>query len=139
MKAISRGCLTNNLILPARSILSNVRDVGRLSLHQSESGRNGEDMTKMEKLERLHNRATLYELAADNKYLVGYCKPGKLNMLRMLQKNGESWVKRINDGDLITFAKNGRSAQIGKFAIAFTGRTQRESICAGELDRKSVV
>jgi len=90
-------------------------------------------MTKTEKLERLKNRATKYELAADGRYLAGYCQHGKLNILRMLQKNGEAWAKRITKTDLITFEKNGKMATLGPFQIAFTGRTQREAISMGEL------
>ena len=90
-------------------------------------------MTKEQKLEALRNRRTKYELAANEKYLAGYCQHGKLNILRMLQKNGEAWAKRIKKDDLIEFDKNGRSATLGSFRIAFTGRTQREAISIGEL------
>ena len=60
-------------------------------------------MTKLEKLERLKNRRTYYELAADGKYLAGYCLHGKKNILDMLRKNGEAWAKRITEGDLNDF------------------------------------
>ena len=39
-----------------------------------------------EKLERLKNHRTKYELAADGKLLAGYCSHGKNNILRMLQQ-----------------------------------------------------
>ena len=90
-------------------------------------------MTKLEKLEHLKNRRTYYELAADGKYLAGYCLHGKKNILDMLRKNGEAWAKRITEGDLIEFNNNGRSATLGRFIITFTGRTQREAISRGEL------
>jgi len=90
-------------------------------------------MTKREKLERLKNRRTKYELAADGKYLAGYCLYGKNNILNMLRHNGQAWATRINEKDMVVFAKNGKSAQLGRFFIAFTGRTQREAICNGEL------
>lgn len=90
-------------------------------------------MTTTEKLERLRNRGTKYELTANETILVGYCSHGKMNILKMLQKNGEAWAKRISDKDLIVFDKAGKSAKIGPFQIQFSGRTQREAIYAGEL------
>jgi hypothetical protein len=90
-------------------------------------------MTTMEKLERLRNRGTKYELTADGVILAGYCSHGKMNILKMLQKNGEAWAKRINENDMITFANDGKSAKIGRFEVRFSGRTQREAIISGEL------
>ena len=94
-------------------------------------------MTTQEKLERIRNRSTQYELVAIDEnhktYLAGYCHKSKMAILKMLQKNGEKWTVRINPKDLITFARNGQSAQVGRFLVRFTGRTQREAIISGEF------
>jgi len=93
--------------------------------------------TKEEKLESLGNRSTKYELVASLPggpiVLAGYCSHGKNNILSMLRKNGEQWATRIKADDMVTFAKNGKSAQLGAWKVWFTGRTQREAIVLGEL------
>jgi len=97
----------------------------------------GKEMTTQEKLERIKLRGTLYEMVAtlpnESRYLAGYCNHGKMNILKMLQKNGEEWAKRIGEKDMITFDKGGRIADMGNIKISFSGRTQREAIIAGEL------
>ena len=94
-------------------------------------------MTKGEKLESLRNRPTKYELIAvspeNQPVLAGYCSHGKNNILSMLRKNGEQWASRIKADDMVTFAKDGRSAQLGQWKVYFSGRTQREAIILGEL------
>lgn len=90
-------------------------------------------MTTTEKLERLRNRSTKYELVADGKILAGYCPHGKMNILKMLRKNGEAWAARISENDRIEFDDGGRSAKVGPYQIRFSGRTQREAIINGEL------
>ena len=90
-------------------------------------------MTKEEKLNRIKNRSTKYELAVDGKYLAGYCNHGKHNILQMLRKNLDSWLKIIKEDDVMTFAKNGLSITTGDLTIKFTGRTQRQAIIEGEL------
>lgn len=90
-------------------------------------------MTKEDKLEALRYRQTKYELAVDGKILAGYTRQSKMGILNMLRKNGESWAKRLNANDMITFNKNGREATIGQYNVKFTGRTQRDAIIEGEL------
>lgn len=94
-------------------------------------------MTTTEKLERLHNRGTSYELActmADGrKCLAGYTRQSKMGILSMLRKNGEEWAKRIPENAMIDFDKGGKSAKIGPFDVRFSGRTQRDAIIEGEL------
>lgn len=93
-------------------------------------------MTTTEKLERLHNRATNYELVCkdgEKTYLAGYTRMSKRGILGMLQRNGEKWAKRISETDRITLDKNGKEATVGRFTIEFSRRTQREAIIMGEL------
>lgn len=93
--------------------------------------------TKEQKLEDLYRRSTKYELVATSpdgqRVLAGYCSHGKNNILSMLRRNGEQWADRISADAVVTFAKDGRSAQIGPWEVSFSGRTQRESIILGEL------
>jgi hypothetical protein len=93
--------------------------------------------TKEQKLEDLYRRSTKYELVAcypDGQIvLAGYCSHGKNNILSMLRKNGEQWANRIKADDMVTFAKDGQSAQLGKYKVYFSGRTQRKAIILGEL------
>ena len=94
-------------------------------------------MTTTEKLERLRNRGTQYELSCTmpngTTCLVGYSRPSKMGILSMIRKNGKAWAARISENDRIEFDSDGRSAKVGPFDIRFSGRTQREAICAGEL------
>jgi hypothetical protein len=90
-------------------------------------------MTTHDKLTRLHNRGTLYELVVNSQYLAGYCRHGKPGILGMLRQHGDAWAARIGKDDLIVFARDGRSCQLGSFRIAFSGRTQRSAITEGEL------
>ena len=90
-------------------------------------------MTKEDKLESLRYRPTKYELALDGKILAGYTRRSKMGILTMLRKNGESWAKRLNADDRITFDKSGQYANLGKYQIKVTGRTQRDAIIEGEL------
>lgn len=91
---------------------------------------------QMRKLERIKNASTLYELIADAPgeptVLAGYCKHGKMNILAMLQKHGDAWASRISDTDPIILTKDGRSCQLGKYTIKFSGRTERDAIKEGE-------
>jgi hypothetical protein len=97
-------------------------------------------MTTTEKLERLKNRSSAFELMAVNdemlKVLVGYTpQRSKIGMLKMIQKNGENWAPRLT-GIEINFIKNGNkgpTARMGQFTVFFTGRTQREALLEGEL------
>jgi hypothetical protein len=96
-------------------------------------------MTKLEKLNRLTNRGTAYELIAVSpnmtKVLAGYTpRRSKEGIVRMLQKNGAAWTKKVRE-ITIEFIKMGKgpTAKLGDLTIFFTGRTQREAILEGEL------
>ena len=81
----------------------------------------------------LRFRPTRYELAVDGRYLAGYCRLSKQGILAVLRQHGEAWAARIGPNDTLTFPKGARSATLGTYAIAFTGRTQRSAIWEGEL------
>lgn len=93
-----------------------------------------------EKLARIKNRTTKYELVATNKttgqkVLVGYTQKGRPGLLNMLRKNAEEAVALLAGGvDRIDFAKKASDgATMGDWLINFSGRTQREAIIGGEL------
>lgn len=93
------------------------------------------------RLARLRNRPTLYELAAvhpdGRRYLILYCqRRGRRGLLdaistdrvrpRLVALTGQDairWADRARDG-----------ATMGDWRIIWTGRTQRECICADPLD-----
>jgi hypothetical protein len=89
------------------------------------------------KLARLHNRRTAYELVAvngDQRVLVCYSVERSRNaMFRACCKRGEALVA-LTGAERCTFAK--RSADglsMGAWSIRFSGRTQRECYIEGEL------
>lgn len=97
-------------------------------------------MTTEQKLERLKNYHTRYEIAAErgdgHRLLIGYTpRKGRRGMYSMLQQRLDggslehvlgtlelNWGKRAADG-----------CAMGDWRIFFTGRTQRDAILAGEL------
>lgn len=95
-------------------------------------------MTKLQRLEALKHYSSRYELVATHpdgrKVLVGYTpRRGRSGLFDMLAKNGVAWVK-FSGSENITFGKRVADGAIsGKWSINFSGRTQREAICNGEL------
>lgn len=95
-------------------------------------------MTTQEKLIRIRNYGTRYELVASHpdgrKVLVGYTpRRGRSGLFDMLAKNGEAWVK-FSGAENITFGKRVSDGAVsGEWSIKFSGRTQRDAICNGEL------
>jgi hypothetical protein len=92
-------------------------------------------MTIQEKLERLHNRPTRYELIAERgetRILIAYCmRTGRHSILSACRQHGAALISfmGITDQDMITFPKPARlGAKIGDWRVHFSGRTQRESI-----------
>lgn len=93
-------------------------------------------MTKLEKLERLHNRPTRYELVAERgetRILICYsarleraiigqiCFDHVVNLARLIGQSPESLV--------IEFLKPvSRGAMVSGWNVRFTGRTQRDAI-----------
>lgn len=95
-------------------------------------------MTTQEKLARIKNRHTAYELAlikGEERILVGYSVSRSRGTLsRMVSKHGPAIVTLPGAEDKITFAKKAsEGAVIGEWLVKYTGRTQHEAICAGEL------
>jgi hypothetical protein len=90
-----------------------------------------------ERLDRLKNRRTLYELAAvlaDRKVLVAYCgRRGRSGLWHACVKRGPE-LAALCGTDRLTFAtRAGDGATMGDWTIRFTGRTQRECYIEGEL------
>lgn len=100
-------------------------------------------MTTTQKLERLYNRATRYEVVAEHpdgrRYLIGYTSPTRPGMLRMIRQNGQAVVDRLGltQAAVMTWGGKGRLghfATIGDWKVRFTGRTQRDAIIGGEVE-----
>ena len=95
-------------------------------------------MTKIEKLARLKNYRTRYELAIHNtegqSYLIAYCESKRRQtILSAVNKRALKLVK-LTGHDEITFAKKSKDgAVMGDWSIVWTGRTQRDAICENEL------
>jgi hypothetical protein len=91
-----------------------------------------------DKLASLRWHSTRYELVATHpdgrKVLVGYTpRRGRSGLFDMLATNGVAWVKFAN-AENITFGKRVADGAIsGDWSINFSGRTQRDAICSGEL------
>jgi hypothetical protein len=96
-------------------------------------------MTAAERLAKLTNRATLYELTISNgerTYLICYSgRKSRSAIWDCVTRKGR--VERIialTGTEQITFArKASNGATMGGWAIRFSGRTEREAIGAGEL------
>ena len=96
--------------------------------------------TAQERLARIRNRQTLYELTIAHpdgrRYLVAYAQSkGRTDLWRSVtsEKRVDRIVK-LTGTEEITFAKRAADgATMGDWAIRFTGRTQRDCIVEGEL------
>lgn len=98
------------------------------------------DMTTLEKLERLHNYPTRYELIAekgDARILIGYTMhQSRHGLLSLCRQNGEKLVSfmGLDDKAEIVFLKPAKlGATMGGWSVKFSGRTQRDAISNGEL------
>jgi len=92
------------------------------------------------RLDRLANFATRYEavltLPDGRKWLVAYCgRKSRAGLLAAVRERGKAILARLPaeaaDGDLLW--KGGRFVFTGGTTIAWSGRTQRDAICNGEL------
>ena len=102
-------------------------------------------MTTQEKLAQLHNRTTRYEIVCHSptgeRWLIGYtARPGKPGMMNSTRAIGESVVALtgVTDQDKAKFSGGRTRARLdlgNGWAIAFSGRTQRDAIIEGELPR----
>ena len=94
-------------------------------------------MTPIEKLERLRNYGTRYEIAAINgvqRIRIAYTsRHSRQGLLAAVRRNGPEVVK-LTGSEMITFGQRAADGGIsGDWHIGFTGRTQRDAICNGEL------
>lgn len=94
-------------------------------------------MTIEQKLERLHNRQTRYELIAQHpdgrKLLVRYCRQGRRGLWDAITKDDGTQLCRVLGADHIHFAKRAADGgTMGAWTIRFSGRTQRQAIIEGE-------
>lgn len=102
-------------------------------------------MTTAQKLERLHNRATRYEVVAEHqdgrRYLVGYTsRPSRQGIAAIIRQNAEHVVRKLAlpaDAEF-TISGKGRFGHVftvpGGWSMRLTGRTQRDAIIGGELE-----
>jgi len=83
------------------------------------------------------SRQTLYELAVEcgeERYLVAYCNRRSRQMtLDACRQRGEAVVKVCLSARICFARRAGDGATVGKWAVRFTGRTEREAKSAGEL------
>jgi hypothetical protein len=92
-----------------------------------------------ERLERLRNRATLYELAmtrGEERLLVAYSqRKGRRDIFKAVTADHRVGPIMARTGaDRIEFAKRAADgAMMGGWTIRFTGRTERDAIIEGEL------
>ena len=96
--------------------------------------------TTAERLARLRNRATCYEIAAiqgERRILIAYAAMhSRHGLLKACQNRGQMIIAAlgIGESDLLMPAK--RAAEgftVGAWSIRFTGRTERDAIQEGEL------
>ena len=98
-------------------------------------------MNKQDRLAHLRNRATRYEITAkgpDGEFLVGYTarktRRGMLEVMRMYHGN----LIHLCDTNEMTVPSHFKAKDgivMGDWTIKFSGRTQRDAISNGELDR----
>jgi hypothetical protein len=93
--------------------------------------------TTLERLARLQNYPTRYELVAERgetRVLIAYSmRTGRHALLIAAQKHGPALIAMmgLTDDARIVFLKPARlGARIGEWSIRFSGRTQREAIAA---------
>lgn len=87
------------------------------------------------KLEAIKNRATRYELilerGAERLRLCYTSRKNRRGMIDAIFRNGKE-LGSFSGSQEVRFG-NGATAQLGDWAVRFSGRTQREAIQAGEL------
>jgi hypothetical protein len=94
-------------------------------------------MTTEEKLARLKNRNTRYEIVLTNgtnaKYLVLYTAQHSQSGLRAAVRQRYGAVLAVTGGECPLAAKRSDIFKGNEWRCFFSGRTQREAIIAGEL------
>ena len=99
--------------------------------------------TQLQRLARLHDRQTLYEVAAikgDRKVLIAYAgRTSRRHMWDILFERAERISKALDIPADQMFATPGKRSADGftlaGWTIRATGRTERDAIMAGELER----
>lgn len=92
-----------------------------------------------EKLGRLRNRPTLYELAmvrGDEKILVAYVqRKGRRDLWKAITnpKRIRKIVAKAGTEEITFRKKAGDGGQMGEWSLRFTGRTERDAVAEGEL------
>lgn len=99
-------------------------------------------MTTIEKLAALQNRGTLYELELANletgeRRLIAYTRNTKTRGIAAMMRQTDAVIAVIGRVDLFASKRAEKSfiayTRDGKWVARFTGRTQRDAICNGEL------
>lgn len=97
-----------------------------------------------QRLEGLRNRSTRYEVIAEyagGSWLVGYtARTGKGGLMAVVRRNDCELIERLEVGEESTCSVSGgrlgaRLDMSHGAVVRFSGRTQREAIISGELDR----
>jgi hypothetical protein len=98
-------------------------------------------MTQTQKLERLRNRRTLYEVAAirgESRVLISYAgQHSRHGLMKAISIHGQQIVDvfQLPATARMTFGEKASDGVTlpGGIVIRFTGRTEREAILSGEL------
>ena len=92
--------------------------------------------TTLERLDRIRNHSTLYELAVsrgESAYLVQYTRKSRSALLHSCRKFGGQLVK-LTGAESLVFAKRAADgATLEDWRIRYTGRTEHDAIVGGEL------
>lgn len=91
----------------------------------------------VQRLNRLRNDATLYELIAvapdGRQVLAGYCGRTVRRMVSMLHQNATAWMRLTGAARVDAVPKMPKTLTLGEWTFRFSGRTEREAIMHGEL------
>lgn len=95
-------------------------------------------MTTQQKLDRLKNYRTRYELAASHpdgrKVLIRYtARKGRRGLLDALTMDAARVCKVLGSDDIHWAKRAADGGTMGDWTVKFSGRTQREAILDGEL------
>jgi len=94
-------------------------------------------MTRTERLARLQNRGTYYELAAvrgEQRRLIAYTQRRSRRGMLAACRNRAVLVIALTGAEELQFGKRAEDgATLGAWQVRFTGRTERDAIMEGEL------
>jgi hypothetical protein len=94
-------------------------------------------MTTQQKLERLRNRQTKYELVASHpdgrRLLIRYTsRTGRNGLYDALAQDAERLCRVLGADDITWGKRSADGGTMGEWVLRFSGRTQREAIIDGE-------